>query len=297
MYLTREILDKHNACGQGVAWFVEHYPDGAELIEIINDKRVNVPFLHWGFQHLTVSEEERQAYYTRLKIDVPYPWSVYQCRDVSNSSYISDSEKVSDSSFVFGSKNVNESNNISHSKIVDGSDCVYNSFLVTNCYGVVDSKNITDSTNIVCSEFVVGSHGVFNGNMITDSNFVSAFTKGGVRDITDSSFIMSCSNLKNCLFCEGISDKEYHIFNKPVPPRTFEAIYKQMDLVLGAFEAQLTLEWPKGTVPLDTPRINRNVIKQFKDLPDDFWDWVATLPNYDPLVLYSIVFNSDKIKQ
>jgi hypothetical protein len=198
---------------------------------------------------------------------------------------------------VFGSKNINESNNISHSKIVEGSECVYNSFLVTNCYGVVDSKNITDSTNVVCSEFVVGSRGVFNGNMITDSNFVSAFAKGGVRDITDSSFIMSCSNLKNCLFCEGISDKEYHIFNKPVPPKTFEAIYKQMDLILGTFEVHLTLEWPKGTVPLDTPRINRNVIKQFRDLPDDFWEWVATLPNYDPLVLYSIVFNSDKIKQ
>ena len=34
-----------------------------------------------------------------------------------------------------------------------------------------------------------------------------------------------------------------------------------------------------------------NFSKFFEDLPNDFWQWVKTLPNYDPEILYSMTFN------
>ena len=35
-----------------------------------------------------------------------------------------------------------------------------------------------------------------------------------------------------------------------------------------------------------------NFSKFYENLQDDFWQWVKTLPNYNPEVLYSITFNS-----
>jgi hypothetical protein len=295
MYLTLDILKKNNACGQGVDWFSQNYPDGAELIDVIRDKRVATEFLHWGYQHLSINEAEYQAYLERLQIEVEKPWTIYEGRIVKNSEYVSKSERVTNSSFVFGSKQIKDSHNVNHSKMVERSEMIYNSFLIDNSKRVLDSKNITDSANVICSDFVVGSYSIFNGSMITDSGYVNGFSRGSSRDITESFFIMSCKNLRHCLFCEGISDKEYHLFNKPITPKLYEVISKQLWDILEGRDLTFTKEWPENTVPLDTPRVQRNLIKQHKDLPDEFWDWVKTLPNYDPTVLYGITFQSDKI--
>ena len=42
---------------------------------------------------------------------------------------------------------------------------------------------------------------------------------------------------------------------------------------------------------LITSQINK-FSEFFENLPDDFWQWVKTLPNYDPEILYSMTFNS-----
>lgn len=296
MYLTREILDKHNACGIGVNWFNENYPNGVELIELINNPKIKREFLHWGFSHLNTSEEERQAYYNRLKIIDCNTDTIYKCHNITHSDYIVDSYNIEDSSYIFSSSRVEESNNVSNSKIVAQSGCVYNSSFVTNSNRVLGSINVTDSWNVVNSEYVVGSKSVINGNMITDSYFVGGLAQGRCMDVTDSAFIFECKNVKNCLFCTNIEDKEYQLFNKPISERHYKIVMKQLLDLLENEDAILALEWPCGQIPLDIPRVNRNLAKQYEHLPEEFWEWVESLPNYDPWILYSITFQNRLIK-
>ena len=68
MILTKEILEKYDACSQGVKWFERTFPNGGELIDVINHRYTDKQFLHWGFTNLTVSEEEKAAYYKKLNI-------------------------------------------------------------------------------------------------------------------------------------------------------------------------------------------------------------------------------------
>jgi hypothetical protein len=296
MYLTREILDKHNACGIGIEWFETNYPNGAELIELINNPKTKREFLHWGFSHLNTNEEEKQAYYNRLKIVDCDVNTIYKCHNITHSDYVVDSNTVEDSSYIFSSSRVEESSNVSNSKIVTSSSCVYNSSFVTNSNKVLGSVNITDSNNIVNSEYVVGSNSVINGNMVTDSYFVGGLVQGRCMDVSDSAFIFECKNVRSCLFCTGINDKEYHLFNKPISEKHYKLIFKQLLDLLEGEEAALTLEWPCCQIPLDIPRVNRNMSEQYEHLPDDFWEWVESLPNYDPWVLYSITFQNRLIK-
>ena len=69
MFLTLETLKRLNACEQGTKYIERFYPNGAELIDIINDKHISKEFLHWGREHLTVSEEELRAYCHACRIE------------------------------------------------------------------------------------------------------------------------------------------------------------------------------------------------------------------------------------
>ncbi len=296
MYLTREILDKYNACETGVNWFNENYPNGAELIDIINNPKTKKEFLHWGFSHFVSSEEEKQAYYTRLKIINCNIDTIYKSHNITNSSFVIDSNNVEDSEYVFSSSRIDSSNNISSSKIVTGGSCVYNSSFVTDSSRVLGSVNVTDSNNILNSEYVVGSGSVINSNMVTDSYFVSGVVQGRSMDITDSAFVFECKNIDSCLFCSKLEGKSYQLFNKPISEKHYKLIFKQLLTLLDGQFANLALEWPTEQIPLDTPRVNRNLAKQYEHLPEEFWEWVESLPNYDPWILYSITFQNRLIK-
>jgi hypothetical protein len=136
-----------------------------------------------------------------------------------------------------------------------------------------------------------------NASAVTNSAFVDAWFAGGTRQIKDCRFIMECTNLKHSLFCHKISDGEYMIFNKQVDAADYELIVKQLDKILTNHEAELVVEgeWPHHTIPLDAPKIQRNIIKQYGNLPSTFWRWVKTLPGYDPSVLYAITYNKELI--
>lgn len=296
MYLTKEILDKYNACQIGIDWFNEHYPDGAELIDIINNPKTKKEFLHWGFSHFASSDEEKQAYYNRLKIVDCDVDTIYKSHNITNSSFVVDSNTVEDSKYVFSSSRVESSNNVSSSKIVTGSSCIYNSSFVTDSHEVLGSVNVTDSNNILNSEYIVGSGSVINSNMVTDSYFVSGVAQGKSMDITDSAFVFECKNVDSCIFCSNLEGKSYHLFNKPISEKHYKLIFKQLLDILDDQVANLALEWPTEQIPLDTPRVNRNLAKQYEHLPEEFWEWVESLPNYDPWILYSITFQNRLIK-
>ena len=62
MFLTIDVLRRLNACEQGIKYVERFYPNGVELVDIINDRHINKDFLHWGREYLTVNATEMEAY-------------------------------------------------------------------------------------------------------------------------------------------------------------------------------------------------------------------------------------------
>lgn len=299
MYLTTESLKKYGLCDSNIAYFKRRYPDGAPLIDVIADPKITPQLLHWGFNNLPSSAEERLAYYEKLNIHCDNNnYSIYESDNIINSYAVSRCSRVSDSDFVSYSSDVNAANNVTFSNVVEHSGRVYNSSFVFNSEKVVRSENITNSHNIVCSSYVLDSDNVFNSLAVTNSHFVTALCSGGSENITDSWFIHDGKNINHCLFCSELSDAEYCLFNKPIVKLHYENIVKQLGYIIAPQdELCLVDNWPVEQLPLSAGRINRNIIVQYESLPDKFWRWVKTLPGYDPKVLYTITYQPELLRQ
>lgn len=297
MFLTSEILKHHEACESEIKWFDRHFPNGAELIDVINHKTTTLEFLHWGFIHLITSAEEKEAYWQKLNIQCEKRYSVYRSNDVSNSEWVSRSSKVEESSYVFSSSEIAFSNNVLSSNLVEHSSKIYNSSFVYSSQRIVQSQNVTNSRNIIHSDYIVNSHSIRNAAAVTNSAFVDGWLPGETKQIKNSRFIMSCTNLKNCLFCHKVENGEYLLFNAPIDKEDYEVIVQQLDRLLGDYEVEMVKDndWPANTIPIDEPRIQHNILKQYEKLPSAFWRWVKTLPNYDPAVLYAITYSKELI--
>lgn len=298
MFLTDKILIQHGACGMGLKWFQRHFPNGAELIDVINHPKVDRHTLHWGMSNLNTSQEEREAYYKKLAINVDNLSTVYECDNIEGGEYITRSSRIKNSSYVFSCKEVSDSENISASDNVERSHQVFNSEFVYDSEKVYQSKNVTQSLNIINSDYVVRSSSVMNAASVTNSHYVHAFTHGAAKQVKDSMFITDCVGVKKCLFCAGLQNKEYMLFNQPIDPDEFTLIENQLKNILAGWQAEFVKgEWPEGTIPLDSPQIQRNIMRQFAQLPEKFWRWVKTLPNYDSMVLYAVTFQANLITE
>lgn len=296
MFLTLETLEQYRACESGKKWFARHFPEGGELIDVISHKYVTPEILHWGYTHLTTTEEEREIYWQKLNIDVAERWTIYESDHIVDSSYVTRSSKVRSSSYIFSCKDVVDSNNISGSKNIERSRQVFNGEFVYDSEKVYLSKNINQSLNVINSDYVVRSSSILNCAVITNSHYVHSLIVGRTKQIKDSAFITDCYNLKSCLFCTNIHDSEYMLFNQPIDPDQFDMIMKQMQNIMSGWQADFVKEeWPEETIPLDSPQLQRNVIRQFENLPEVFWRWVKTLPGYDPGILYAITFQTNLI--
>lgn len=297
MFLTLDILERYGACESGKKWFARNFPKGAELIDVITHKTATPEILHWGYNHLTTNEAEREAYWKKLEVVTLDRDSIYNSDHVSDCTYVSRSSKVKLSNFIFNSIDIYDSNNVSSSRNVEHGHQVLSSEFVYYGEQIMHSKNVNECTNIINSDYVVRSTSVMNSAVVTDSHYIHGLAAGQTRQIKNSAFIFNCQNIKNCMFCTGIHDVDYQLFNQPIDPDQFDLIMKQMKKVMDDWRAEYVKgEWPEGTIPLDFPAIQRNTINQFANLPEAFWRWVKTLPGYDPNILYAIIFQADLIQ-
>lgn len=298
MFLTLETLERYNACEKGKEWFTHFFPNGGELMDVIQHRFVHPETLHWGFANLITTQEEREAYYKKLAINVDNYFTVYECDHIEGGEYITRSSHIKNSNYIFSCKEVVDSNNVSSSDSVERSNQIFNSEFVYDSEKVYQSKNITQSLNVINSDYVVRSSSIMNATNINNSHYVHGLTIGRTKQVKDSMFITECVNVKKCLFCSEIKDREYMLFNKPVDPDEFELISNQLKNILAGWQAEFVKgEWPEGTIPLDSPQIQRNIMRQFAQLPEKFWRWVKTLPNYDSMVLYAVTFQANLITE
>ena len=57
MFITNEILERYNACESGKKIFNRLYPNGVEIIDLLDNRHIPDEILHWGAEYLPVSAE------------------------------------------------------------------------------------------------------------------------------------------------------------------------------------------------------------------------------------------------
>lgn len=280
MYITLDIMQKRGAWQEALDFFAKHFPDGVEMMDVIEMRHIPVNFLHWGYQHLDPNEEEVKAYWKR--IDVANSEGVHESTHIHNSTIVSSSKQVDNSEEVYKSENVSNSTYIVSSEFVDNSENVGMSEFVDNSENVLNSKNVDNSDEVCGSNYVIGSHGVFKSNNIVNSNII-----WWSNNLTDCSFCSQCADLKNALFCQGLKEGKYLLFNKPIDQVRYEMIAKQFKKYMPSIK--LTNDWKHYFGEL--PHINYDLRKHIQKIPAKFWDWVKTLPGYDASIIYSLTFD------
>lgn len=290
MLLTVNKLDRMDCDYEHIKWFQENYPQGTTFEIILQNNTAPVDFLHWCFNHLTITEEEKITYYKKVNVDVSDTSKIYSSSNITNSEYIANSEVVINSEYVFDSKKVKNSRAILSSKSVNNSYNIHLSSFVGNSSNVYNGKNITNCNNIVSVTYAVDSSSVVNADQVINSAFVSGLAPSTSKNINDSYFIFDCENVSNCLFCSGIKDKEFYLFNKPINQKYYENIAKQAQ-EFAKEESLLLAHWKTEDMIIPEPRLVKNMAMYYSNMSEDFWEWVKSLPNYDPMVLYNITFD------
>lgn len=282
MFITVDILQKRGACQDGLDFFAKHYPDGVDMLYAINHLHLPTHFLHWGHEWLDYSQEEEEAYFKKVR--VINSEGIHYSNDVENSSTVSNSEFIINSQYIISSRNIQNSEEIFNSDYVEDSKQVYYGYVVSGSHRILNSKNIIDSKEVVASNFIVSSNGVYKSDDISHSYGI-----WHCQELDECIFCFNCHNLKHSMFCQGIDEGEYMLFNKPIGKERYEVIFKQFVKMFQHKYDFTMLE--DNNIYGTAPNYYRDYRKHMASFSDDLWEWVKTLPKYDPIVMYSITFN------
>lgn len=280
MFITAEILKKYKACDQGVRYVERFYPNGVEMIDIIRDRHINKEFLHWGREHLIVTEEDQEAYREACKIvnTEGYWYSV----DVRDSQYVVKSKSVNESRSVFESSEIEKSADIVNSDNVNDSSQIFYSSMIDTCQKIFKSKNIVESINVCNSTMVARSKSIIDSFNVFDSSEIV-----NCQSVSDSHFCKDCKNIKFCMFCEGIEDAEYCIFNQPVDKMHYDVFIKQYKKYLTEL-LDFIREWPCDLIKGVFNPPTRKFDAWYYPISEKFWKWVKTIPGYDSMFIYNM---------
>jgi hypothetical protein len=250
------------------------------MIDIIRDRHISKEFLHWGREHLTHSNEELAAYTQACHIvNTDGYW---YSQDVKDSKYIIKSKQVVNSIGVFSSTDINNSSDIVDSEDVIDSKQIFHSSMVEGSEKIFRGQNITQSINICNSTMIANSKNVIDSNKVFDSSEIIAST-----NVFNSYFCHNCKEIKHCMFCENLENAEYCLFNKPVNKKYFELFEKQYLKYL-VERLDFVREWPEEFSAAMAIAPTRKFDDWYHPIPQRFWKWVRTLPNFDPMLIYNI---------
>ena len=280
MLVTVELLRKYEAYEDDIKYIECFYPNGAEMIDIIQDKHIPKEMLHWGRQYLSYTKEEFEAYCAACNIS--FTEGHWYSQDVRDSKYVINSKDVTNSIGVFGSSDIHKSFDVDDSDEVTDSKQIFCSSMIEECEKVYRSQNITRSVNICNSTMVVDSKNVIDSNSIFNSSEIIKCI-----NVSSSYFCQNCKNIKHCMFCEDLEDAEYYIFNKPVDQNYFDLFEKQYLKYLTE-RLDFIREWPEDLVVSASVAPTRKFDDWYHSITPKFWKWARTLPNFDSMILYNI---------
>lgn len=289
MLITTELLRKHKGCEQGIKYIERFYPEGAEIMTLIRDRHINKEFLHWGREHLSVTDEELAAYCEVCRI--VNTDGFWYSQDVHDSKYIVKSKNIEGSTSIFESTDIIDSTDVVGSESIEYSHQIFYSSMVDTSKKIFKSQNITESVNICGSTMVARSLNVIDSSNVFDSTEIIRCSS-----VSNSHFCQDSKNLKNCMFCYEIENAEYHIFNTPVDKSLYELIEKQYKKYMNE-PLSFIRDWPSEMLISQYVIPTRKFDDWFYTIPPRFWKWVRTLPNFDGMLLYNITMNPDLLTE
>ena len=212
---------------------------------------------------------------------------IYNSTEIIDSNIVVESQKISGSRHVFYSSDVIDSIEVVGSNIVKNSKQIFGSSIITNSNKVYRSSNVNDSEN------VVGSITIVNGRSLIDS--MLCFDCSEIirsKSLENCFFCFDCTDSTNLMFCKGLENSEYCIFNKPVGKRQFDLFVRQYKDFMNDMLA-FAREWPNESARSESPFIRINFKLWYDPISKEFWKWARTLPHFDSMLLYSITMNQD----
>lgn len=277
---SAEDIKKWGSCKEGVAFAEKYAPNGFTIPEFLALKEAPSDYIHWVFERITPTQEEKMAYIA--KMNIVNSQNYYYAQNIENCSFIVKSQNIKNSTNILNSKQVENSKDIAESEDIENSNIVFNSTFVSNCSKIDHSSNITNSTNVYKSFGVVNSKNIFESTDIYNSSEIIH-----CNGVTNSYFCSDCSSITNCMFCSGLTDAEYYIFNKPVTKERFEIFALQYQKLLNT-ELAFIPQWPEDLTRSFLLKPQGNFGKWYEPIPDKFWKWAKTLPGYDEMFIYEM---------
>lgn len=292
MILNSNILKEKKACESGQMWFEKYFSDGISLIDLISNERIPIDFLHWGYNNLSTSKEEKQAYWEKLKIYCDNPYTINYSRDVLNSSYIMESRRIKNSNYISSSKNIENSNIVLGCSNIFNSKQIFNSSQIKDSERIYISNEIKDSKNILLSNNIQNCKSIINCENCQNSCFIQSNTElNKCENIFNSYFINNGNNLNNCLFCSNINDVNYYCFNQQISESKFLDYKLKIEKYLYDYNNNYIINWGQQKMPIDFPVINDKEIF-YKTLPQEFVEWVYSLPEFD-IEIWQQIYNNN----
>lgn len=215
---------------------------------------------------------------------------------IDSSSRVRDSENVSNSKYIAFSKDIKNSERVYASSNVENSHYISVSFNVLGSTEVKDSSKIQYSQNVFNSSEVLDCYAVYSCKEVEDS--LGIFNVSTGKEIYFSTDLENCSY---CLFCSGLKDKKFYLFNQEIGSKDWFII---KELLLNKWSEEdknlykvISFEdddkkW-YGFKTFNYSATLSYVAQRdfFQSLSSKFLEYIRSMPYYNDWLLYQITMN------
>lgn len=215
---------------------------------------------------------------------------------IDSSSRVRDSENVSNSKYIAFSKDIKNSERVYASSNVENSQYISVSFNVLDSAEVKDSSKIRHSQNVFNSGEISNCYAVYSCKEVEDS--LGIFNVSTGKEIYFSTDLENCSY---CLFCSGLKDKKFYLFNQKIGSKDWFII---KELLLNKWSDEdknlykvISFEdddkkW-YGFKTFNYSATLSYVAQRdfFQSLSSKFLEYIRSMPYYNDWLLYQITMN------
>lgn len=215
---------------------------------------------------------------------------------IDSSSRVRDSENVSNSKYIAFSKDIKNSERVYASSNVENSHYISVSFNVLGSTEVKDSSKIQYSQNVFNSDEISNCYAVYSCKEVEDS--LGIFNVSTGKEIYFSTDLENCSY---CLFCSGLKDKKFCLFNQEIGSKDWFII---KELLLNKWSDEdknlykvISFEdddkkW-YGFKTFNYSATLSYVAQRdfFQSLSSKFLEYIRSMPYYNDWLLYQITMN------
>ena len=89
------------------------------------------------------------------------------------------------------------------------------------------------------------------------------------------------------MFCDGVEDVEYYIFNQQIDKERYKMLEKQYKKYIDGL-LEFVSDWPSELVSATYCAPTLRFDDWYHSIPTKFWKWARTLPGYDSMFLYNM---------